>query len=237
MSVPIAVSPAVVRYRRELLDALQESGFPPDQPPDIFAWARGGSRRAIILTLSTRRELTAVARLQKRADAVVVVLLADLRPSVYRQVLAAGGFPVAWNAPPADVVGVLEAAINGQELVPRGVATGVTTALASNPPPEGGAAEPGAAAELGGMHPLDETELDILARVARGDTDRRIATALRVSERTVRRRLHMIFSKLGVASRIQAGIYAAKIGLTAPDAVSRPAMKVTGWRESSARGG
>jgi DNA-binding NarL/FixJ family response regulator len=29
----------------------------------------------------------------------------------------------------------------------------------------------------------------------------------------------MIFSKLGVASRIQAGIYAARIGLAAPDAV------------------
>ena len=207
MSVPIAVSPTVVRYRRGLLDALQESGFPPDQPPDIFAWARGGGRRAIILTLSTRKELTAVARLQNRADIVVVVLLTDPRPSEYRQVLAAGGFPVAWDVPPADVVGVLEAAINGQVLVPRGVATGI----AWNAERDDGAAKPG------GMHPLDETELDILARVARGDTDRRIATALRVSERTVRRRLHMIFSKLGVASRIQAGIYAAKIGLAAPD--------------------
>lgn len=223
MSVPIAVSPAVVRYRRELLDALQESGFPPDQPPDIFTWARGGNRRAIILTLSTRKEMSAVARLQKKADAVVVVLLADPRPSVYRQVLAAGGFPVAWSSPPADVVGVLEAAINGQELVARGIDTSLTRALASNPAPEGGATKADATAEPGVTHPLDENELDILARVARGDTDRRIATALRVSERTVRRRLHMIFSKLGVASRIQAGIYAAKIGLAAPDV--RPTVR------------
>ncbi len=218
MSVPIAVSPTVVRYRRGLLDALQESGFSPDQPPDIFAWARGGGRRAIILTLSTRKELTAVARLQNRADTAVVVLLADPRPSACRQVLAAGGFPVAWDVPPADVAGVLEAAINGQALVTRGAATGLTAGLASNAAPGGGAAKPG------GTHPLDENELDILARVARGDTDRRIATALRVSERTVRRRLHMIFSKLGVASRIQAGIYAAKIGLAGADAVSRPSV-------------
>jgi len=218
MSVPIAVAPNVVRYRRGLLDALQESGFPLDQPPDIFAWARGGGRRAIILTLSTRKELTAVARLQNRADTVVVVLLADRRPSAYREVLAAGGFPVAWDVPPADVVGVLEAAINGQALVARGpTTTGLTTGLAATAAPDDGAAKPG------GTHPLDETELDILARVARGDTDRRIATALRVSERTVRRRLHMIFSKLGVASRIQAGIYAAKIGLAAPDV--RPTVR------------
>jgi DNA-binding NarL/FixJ family response regulator len=234
MSVPVAVSPTVVRYRRELLDALQESGFPPDQPPDIFAWARRGSRRAIILTLSTRKELTAVARLQNRADTVAVVLLADPRPSAYRQVLAAGGFPVAWDVPAAGVVGVLEAAINGQALVARGVATGVTSALASKTAPDGGAEKDGAA-KPAATQPLNESELDILARVARGDTDRRIATALRVSERTVRRRLHMIFSKLGVASRIQAGIYAAKIGLTAPDPVSCP--PVTKGVRPSVRGG
>jgi DNA-binding NarL/FixJ family response regulator len=33
----------------------------------------------------------------------------------------------------------------------------------------------------------------------------------------------MIFSKLGVASRIQAGIYAARIGLAAPDV--RPTVR------------
>ncbi|HEY2668235.1 MAG TPA: LuxR C-terminal-related transcriptional regulator [Actinomycetota bacterium] len=227
MSVPIAVSPTVVRYRRDLLDALQASGFSPDQPPDIFAWARRGSRRAIILTVSTRKELTAVARLQNRSEAVAVVLLADPRPSAYRQVLAAGGFPVAWHVPPAGVVGVLEAAINGQALVARRVATGVTTGLASNAAPDDRAARDGAA-QPGGSHPLDETELDILARVARGDTDRRIATALRVSERTVRRRLHLIFSKLGVVSRVQAGIYAAKIGLAGPDALPLRAIEAKG---------
>jgi DNA-binding NarL/FixJ family response regulator len=129
--------------------------------------------------------------------------------------------------PPAGVVGVLEAAINGQALVARRVATGVTTGLASNAAPDDRAARDGAA-QPGGSHPLDETELDILARVARGDTDRRIATALRVSERTVRRRLHLIFSKLGVVSRVQAGIYAAKIGLAGPDALPLRAIEAKG---------
>jgi DNA-binding NarL/FixJ family response regulator len=118
---------------------------------------------------------------------------------------------VAWDVPHAIVVGVLEAAINGQELLPPAVAIG----LARHAPDDG-------AAKLCGMHPLDETELHLLARVARGDTDRRIATALRVSERTVRRRLHIIFSKLGVESRVQAGIYAAQFGLTDPDALALP---------------
>ena len=220
MSVPIAVSPTVARYRRGLLDALQASGFSPDEPPDIFAWADHGGRSAIIVSLSTRNELSAVARLQNRADIAVLVLLTDPRPSTYRQVLAAGGFPVAWDVPPAGVVGVLEAAINGQGLLPPGVATGLAWSAA----PDDAAAKPG------GMHPLDETELHILARVARGDTDRRIANALRVSERTVRRRLHMIFAKLGVDSRVQAGSYAAQLGLTDLDAVMLPGPAAPGAR-------
>ena len=47
----------------------------------------------------------------------------------------------------------------------------------------------------------------------------------------MRRRLHLIFSKLGVVSRIQAGIYAAQLGLPAPDAVRLPVVKPTGARQ------
>lgn len=202
MSVPIAVSSTVARHHRELMDALQGAGFPPDQPPDIFAWADRRGRAAIVLSLSTRNELSTLARLLSRVDIVVVILLTDPRPSVYRQVLAAGGFPVAWDTPPAGVVGVLEAAINGQVLVPR-----AAIGIAGTTAPGGEAPEPDS------MQPLTEAELHILARIARGDTDRRIATALRISERTVRRRLQRILAKLGLETRIQAGIYAAQLGL------------------------
>jgi hypothetical protein len=125
MNVPVAVTPTVARSRPELLDALQASGFLADEPADLFTWAERRGRSAIILSLSTGDELSAVARLQGRADDVVVVLLTDPRPRAYRAVLAAGGFPVAWDVPPAGFVGVLQAAIAGQVLVPRRVATGL----------------------------------------------------------------------------------------------------------------
>jgi DNA-binding NarL/FixJ family response regulator len=127
--------------------------------------------------------------------------------------------------PPAGIVGVLQAAINGQVLVPQGVAT----RLAWNTADE---ATDQAAAEL----PLDETELHILARIARGHTDRRIATALRVSERTVRRRLRMLFSKLGVETRVQAGIYAAQRGLAGPEAGTLFLVNAAGADGDTARG-
>ena len=123
MNVPVAVSPAVARYHRGVLDALQELGFLADEPADLFAWAGRAGRSAVILSLSTPDELSTVARLQSRTGIIVVVLLTEPRPRAYREVLAAGGFPVAWDVPPAGIAGVLQAAINGQVLVPQGVAT------------------------------------------------------------------------------------------------------------------
>jgi hypothetical protein len=123
MNVPIAVSPTVARSRPGLLDALQASGFLPDEPADLFAWAERAGRSAIILWpsagASAGDELSAVARLRGRADVVVVALLTDPRPRAYREVLAAGGFPVAWDVPLAGIIGLLQAAIDGHVLVTR----------------------------------------------------------------------------------------------------------------------
>jgi hypothetical protein len=130
MNVPVAVTPTLARSRPGLLNALRVSGFLADEPADLFAWAERPGRSAIILSLSTDDELSAVARLQGRADVVVVALLTDPRPRAYREVLAAGGFPVAWDVPATGIVGALRAAIDGQVLVPRRVATG----LAGNSP-------------------------------------------------------------------------------------------------------
>lgn len=116
MNVAIAVSAAVARSRPGLLEALQASGFLADEPADLFAWAERPGRSAIILSLSSGDELSAVARFQRRPDVVVVALLTDRRPRAYREVLAAGGFPVAGDVPLAGIVGALQAAIVGQVL-------------------------------------------------------------------------------------------------------------------------
>jgi len=204
VTVPVALSRPVAYYRRGFAAALLDAGFDLHQPDDLCEWAARAGRCAVVVSLPAGTDLDAVAGLPTiGAGVVVLVLLTDPTARSYREVLGVGGFPVAWDVPPPGILRVLQAALNGQVLVPQGVAAGLAWYRGGDE----GLAEPP------GCPPLGATEIHILARVARGDTDRRIAAELRVSERTVRRRLRMIFSKLGVESRVQAGIYAAQRGL------------------------
>lgn len=60
---------------------------------------------------------------------------------------------------------------------------------------------------------LDESELDLLKRVAAGAYDREIAHELEVSPRTVKRRVATLVESLGVDRRIQAVYLAGVAGL------------------------
>jgi DNA-binding CsgD family transcriptional regulator len=57
---------------------------------------------------------------------------------------------------------------------------------------------------------LTDREREILSLVAAGETNRQIATALKISEHTVARHLSNIFDKLGVATRTAASAFAHK---------------------------
>lgn len=60
---------------------------------------------------------------------------------------------------------------------------------------------------------LTRRELEVLALVAAGETNRKIAADLTISEHTVARHLSNIFNKLGVNSRTAASAFAFKHGL------------------------
>ncbi|NKQ34259.1 MAG: response regulator transcription factor [Chloroflexi bacterium] len=60
--------------------------------------------------------------------------------------------------------------------------------------------------------PLTERELDILRYIAQGLTNQEIADRLVVSERTVRTHVSHILSKLHLANRTQAALYALREG-------------------------
>jgi DNA-binding NarL/FixJ family response regulator len=62
-------------------------------------------------------------------------------------------------------------------------------------------------------HGLTARELEVLRLVAAGQTNREIAAALVISERTVARHLQNIFAKLPVSSRTAAGAFAFEHGL------------------------
>ncbi len=57
---------------------------------------------------------------------------------------------------------------------------------------------------------LTTQEMQILARLAEGETNREIGSTLQLSEKTVRNYVSIILAKLGLASRAQAAAYAAR---------------------------
>jgi DNA-binding CsgD family transcriptional regulator len=67
-----------------------------------------------------------------------------------------------------------------------------------------------------GAHGLTARELEVLRRVAAGDGNRDIATALSISEHTVARHVQNIFAKLGVSSRTAASAFAFEHDLASP---------------------
>jgi DNA-binding NarL/FixJ family response regulator len=60
---------------------------------------------------------------------------------------------------------------------------------------------------------LTDRETDVLRLLARGLANKEIAQQLSIGEKTVKTHVSHILAKLGVASRTQAALYAARVGL------------------------
>jgi DNA-binding NarL/FixJ family response regulator len=60
---------------------------------------------------------------------------------------------------------------------------------------------------------LTERETEVLRLLARGHSNKEIALSLNIGEKTVKTHVSSILSKLNVASRTQAALYAVRIGL------------------------
>jgi DNA-binding NarL/FixJ family response regulator len=63
-------------------------------------------------------------------------------------------------------------------------------------------------------HQFSARELDVLRQVSRGRTNKEIASALHISEGTVKNHLTSVFSRLAVQDRTQAALKARELGIT-----------------------
>jgi DNA-binding NarL/FixJ family response regulator len=61
--------------------------------------------------------------------------------------------------------------------------------------------------------PLSDRELDVLRRLAEGDSNREIATALFLAEGTVKNHVTNVLAKLGARDRTQAALRGRALGL------------------------
>ena len=73
-----------------------------------------------------------------------------------------------------------------------------------------------------GVDELTARERDVLALLGRGMANRRIASELYVSEKTVKTHVSSILAKLRVADRTQAALVAARLGLDRAPSGDRP---------------
>jgi DNA-binding NarL/FixJ family response regulator len=63
------------------------------------------------------------------------------------------------------------------------------------------------------VEPLTERELEVLGLLGKGSSNKEIATALTITERTARTHVSNILGKLDLSSRTQAALYAVERGL------------------------
>ncbi|HYZ15574.1 MAG TPA: response regulator transcription factor [Candidatus Acidoferrum sp.] len=66
---------------------------------------------------------------------------------------------------------------------------------------------------LAGVEPLTEREREVLAMLARGLSNRRIAERLAIADNTVKAHVAQIFAKLGATTRTEAVTIALRLGL------------------------
>jgi NarL family two-component system response regulator LiaR len=102
---------------------------------------------------------------------------------------------------PAELVRAIERVYRGESSLHPAIARKVLQELAQPPrrPPT--------------IEPLTEREVEVLRLIAHGQSNQEIAAALGIGEGTVRVHVSNILSKLHLASRTQAALYALREGL------------------------
>jgi DNA-binding NarL/FixJ family response regulator len=110
---------------------------------------------------------------------------------------------------PADIANAIRGARAGLAQLHPAAAAQLMSHVASEPPAET------APSKAAGPSPdsLTPREKEILAYLARGFSNKEIAADCGIAEKTVKTHVSSLLSKLGVADRTQAALYAVKRGL------------------------
>jgi len=108
------------------------------------------------------------------------------------------------DTPSEKLVGAIHAAVRGESVIEPSVAAKVVAEFARL----------SSQGNTSSTNPLlSPREHDVLRQVARGRTNKEIASALHVTEGTVKNHLTNIFTRLGVLDRTQAALKARELGI------------------------
>jgi len=147
-------------------------------------------------------EVTRALRTAGSSVAILILTAYDDDPYIMAGIQAGANGYVLKSAAPDEIIRAVRAVHEGQSAVDPAVAAKLMAYLAGQR-----RAPPTPMAEG-----LTDRELEVLALVAKGLTNRAIGHQLGISDRTVQGHLANIFGKLGASSRTEAVMTAIKLG-------------------------
>jgi DNA-binding NarL/FixJ family response regulator len=165
--------------------------------------------------------IAATRELTRTAPRVKVLILTTFEQDdhVFGALRAgASGFLVK-RTRPEDLIGAVHTIAAGDSLLSPSVTRRVIDRMAQQPTPDLDA--------QAGLEELTPREREVLELIARGLSNREIATTLVVEDSTIRSHVKRILMKLGLRDRIQIVIFAYETGLNRPVAADSPASSST----------
>ncbi len=155
--------------------------------------------------------LEATRRLREVPDVEVIIITTFDLDEYVLEALRAGavGFLVK-DSPPERIIDAVRSVARGDALIAPEVTRRLLGRFVSTMPARAG--DPRLAA-------LTPREHDVLLEIAGGHSNADIAARLHLEESTVKGHVRRLLAKLGLASRVQAVIFAYETGLVAPGSV------------------
>lgn len=147
-------------------------------------------------------ELTRQLRAAANPVGILILTAYDDDPYIMAAIEAGANGYVLKSAAPDEIVRAVRAVREGQSAVDPAVASKLIKYLSVR-----SIASAGKVTES-----LTDREVEVLALVAQGLTNRAIGRKLAISDRTVQGHLANVFSKLGASSRTEAVMVAVKLG-------------------------
>jgi DNA-binding NarL/FixJ family response regulator len=178
------------------------------QPDMQVVAAASNGREAVDLWLTNRPDVTlldlrmpildgvgAIQEIRQREFSARVIVLTtfDTDADLSKAIKAGAKGYLLKDAPREELLTCIRRVHSGETVIPPTLVTKLTASLTAEP--------------------VTDRELEVLAQLARGSSNKEISTTLNISESTVKSHLRNIFTKLNVLSRTEAIATASRQGL------------------------
>ena len=178
------------------------------QPDMQVVAAASNGREAVDLWLTNRPDVTlldlrmpmldgvgAIQEIRRREFSARVIVLTtfDTDADLSKAIKAGAKGYLLKDAPREELLTCIRRVHSGETVIPPTLVTKLTASLTAEP--------------------VTDRELEVLAQLARGSSNKEISATLNISESTVKSHLRSIFTKLNVLSRTEAIATASRQGL------------------------